>query len=226
MKPSRDSIPTWALSHISQDREAKTWTCATCGIIAPFDLGHGWFGRRPCACEQPAPRTLREALLLAQLGQTYTWLGKARSESPLERHTFDTFEPVLQRKAYQQARAFASNPNGTLALYGPYGVGKTHLLAAIANALTAAHRPCLFASAATLFDAIQDRIGNDREYHTLLKRAISTPLLLLDDLDKPKPSDFRREVYYQIIDGRTKAGLPLAISANGSPLEERPAHGS
>ncbi|MBO0795472.1 MAG: ATP-binding protein, partial [Ktedonobacteraceae bacterium] len=76
-----------------------------------------------------------------------------------------------------------------------------------------------FASAVTLFDAIQERIRNDQDYHLLLKQAVQTPLLLLDDIDKPKVSAFRQEIYYQLIDGRTRRGLPLAISSNCPPAE-------
>jgi DNA replication protein DnaC len=89
---------------------------------------------------------------------------------------------------------------------GSCGLGKTHLLATIANAHRAAERVCLFASAVRLFDAIQERLSQDRDYHDLLRRAIATPLLLLDDIDKLKASEFRQEVYYQIIDGRTLNG--------------------
>ena len=50
-------------------------------------------------------------------------------------------------------------------------------------------------------------------------RAITTPLLLLDDVDKPKPSEFRQEMYYQIIDGRSRTGRPLVISFNCALME-------
>jgi DNA replication protein DnaC len=194
----------------------------------PFALGNGWYIRRRCVCEQrveearqreATPRTLAQALTQAQLEQTYTWLGRSWVEQELEAHTFASFKQARQLNAYKQALAFSQHAEGALALYGTFGLGKTHLLAAIANARRMAGRACLFASAVTLFDAIQDLLGQDRDYHDLLKRAISTPLLVLDDIDKPKPSEFRQEMYYQIIDGRTRRRLPMAISSNGSPTE-------
>jgi DNA replication protein DnaC len=51
----------------------------------------------------------------------------------------------------------------------------------------------------------------------LLRRAVQTPLLLLDDIDKLKPSEFREEVLYKLVNGRTTAGRPLAISSNCTP---------
>lgn len=90
-------------------------------------------------------------------------------------------------------------------------------MAAIANAVHHPESPCLYVSAVALFEAIQERIHQNREYHDLLKRAIHAPLLLIDDLDKPKPSEFREAIYYLLIDKRTLAGRPLALSSNVAP---------
>ncbi len=204
------------------------WQCPICGNIPPLLLSTGWYVRRPCACQRlnwqkqephPLPRTLDEALRLAQQGQTYTWLGREWADGGLRQQTFATFHRGRQPKAFDLARQFALNPSGALALYGSYGLGKTHLLAAIANVRNDVGDCCLFASAVTLFDAIQVRISRDEDYSGLLRRAITTPLLLLDDVDKPKTSEFRQEMYYQIIDGRSKAGRSLVISFNCALLE-------
>ncbi len=221
------SIPNWMKSYLSRKPEEKTWECATCGIMEPIMMFEGWYLRRRCPCEVRAeeqqrrkalPRTLKQAVAETQITQIYTWLGQRWREEDLEDKTFATFERIHQPNAYDQTLAFARNPQGTLALYGSYGVGKTHLLAAIANQCRQMCMPCLFASAVRLFDAIGERISADQDYHDLLKRAIATPLLLLDDIDKPKMSEFRQEIYYQIIDGRTRVGRPLVISANCAPM--------
>jgi DNA replication protein DnaC len=115
------------------------------------------------------------------------------------------------------AQTFAARPWGVLALYGDFGTGKTHLLAAIANTITAAGQICRFASVVSLFDALQERIQQGQGYHELLRRAIQAPLLLLDDVDKLKPSEFREETLYKILNGRNTAGLPLALSSNSAP---------
>lgn len=235
MKRLTTMIPEWAHQFLSQNPQDKTWECATCGTVPPLMLADGWYARRRCICEQQAeemrqrdatPRTLAHALALSQFEQVYTWLGRSwvneQDIQKLEASTFASFDRTQQPKGYEQARTFTAMPEGVLALYGDFGLGKTHLLAAIANAHRAAGRACLYASAVTLFDVIQDRIGQNLEYHDLLRRALSTPLLLLDDIDKPKASEFRQEVYYQIIDGRTRRNLPLAISSNGSPVQLEP----
>ncbi|MBO0782922.1 MAG: ATP-binding protein [Ktedonobacteraceae bacterium] len=221
-------VPNWARRFLSQDPAEKTWTCATCGEITPFHFGQGWYARRRCACEQRAEelrqrqgvaRTLGQVLTEAQRAQTYRWLGASWAAHELEEKTFTNFERHRQPAAFDRTRDFAFNPQGNLLLYGTFGLGKTHLLAAVANLRRAAGRPCLFASAVTLFDAIQERVSNDEDYQGLIKQAIQTPLLLLDDPDKPKWSAFREEIYYQLIDGRTRRGLPLAMTSNYAPAE-------
>ncbi|MCZ6539057.1 MAG: ATP-binding protein, partial [Chloroflexi bacterium] len=66
---------------------------------------------------------------------------------PLERLTFDTIElgtrdtysdPSSFRVAYHAAQRFAVDRQGWLVLCGPSGTGKTHLAAAVGNALVEA----------------------------------------------------------------------------------------
>src|SRR5207248_8788053 len=99
-------------------------------------------------------------------------------------------------QAYDLAHAFAKQPKGTLALYGSFGTGKTHLLAAIANAQVERGHTCRFASVVSLFDALQERIQQGQDYHDLLRQAVQVPLLILDDVDKLNPSEFREETLY------------------------------
>jgi len=164
-------------------------------------------------------QALRNEMQAEQRAQTFRWIGQQWVEPHLEELTFSTFDRRRQPHAFAQAQAFAQAPQGTLALTGSYGSGKTHLLVAIANARREANLPCLYVSAAVLFEAIQDRIHREQEYQPLLQRAARTPLLLIDDVDKPKPSEFRESVYYALFNQRNRAGLPFAITCNCHPRE-------
>src|SRR5437879_5446898 len=130
--------------------------------------------------------------------------------------TFENFDSRKQPKAYQSAKMFASYLKGTFVLDGTYGTGKTHLLAAICNAALRSEKPItsLFTTSATLFAAIQKRIGNNEDFQGLIQRAVLTPLLCLDDIDKTKWTEWREEIYFAIVDERTRRGLPIAISTN------------
>lgn len=223
------TIPTISdliLRVASLDPATKTWTCSQCGVIPAKELKRapGYYIRQSCPCEerlrqQQASDRERTERQRQNLEQTYAWIGREWADSALAKKTFATFTRTCQPKAFETAYTFAQQPRGVLVLFGNYGVGKTHLLAAIANACSKRERPGLYVSAVTLFEVLQERIQQNRDYHDLLKRAIHAPLLLIDDLDKPKASEFRESIYYHLIDKRTLAGRPLAISSNVPPLE-------
>lgn len=210
----------------STDPTTKTWTCPHCGEIPARALRQapGYYIRQSCACEErEQERQAQERLQAGQTARnqapTYAWIGQDWADLTLREKTFAAFERARQPEAFEATRAFAAQPHGTLVLFGGYGVGKTHLLAAIANEFCRTGKSCLYVSAVALFEVLQERIQQNRKYHDLLKRAIHAPLLLIDDLDKPKPSEFREAIYYLLIDKRTLAGRPLAISSNVAPPE-------
>jgi len=227
MKKLRDGLrlpnaPAAMRARLSFDPAEKTWTCPTCGVIPPITFAGGWYARRPCRCEEAAREAhelarLRAEVVQARAALTYTWLGHAWAEQGLAAKTFATFDRERQTKAFDQAQRFAKQPQGTLAFFGSFGTGKTHLLAAIANAQIERGRVCRFASVVSLFDALQERLQQGGDYHALLRQAITTPLLLLDDVDKLKPSEFREETLYKLLNGRSVSGLPLALSSNNPP---------
>jgi DNA replication protein DnaC len=227
MKRLRDCLqlplaPRALLARLSHDPAEKTWTCPRCGVVPPLAFAGGWYARRPCRCEETAREAEELARLRAQVASaraalTYTWLGRAWAEPRLAARTFATFQRERQPEGYDQARTFAEQPQGTLAFYGSFGTGKTHLLAAIANAQVERGHAARFASAVSLFDALQERLQWGQDYHGLLRQAITAPLLLLDDVDKLKPSEFREETLYKLLNGRHVAGLPLALSSNNPP---------
>lgn len=225
------------LTVISQETIlAKTWECkkgemATvrgvtferqgCGIIEPR-IFEGKVFQRSCPCEDAAWRAYRQQeerqqWLSTQIEQTYGWLGSRWADTSLVSKTFDNFNKTRQPLAYEMVQEWAETLAGTLVLHGTFGTGKTHLLAALCNHLrTRLANPSvsLFVTAPKLFNAIQERIGYNESYSSLLLRAIRTPLLVIDDIDKAKRSDFREEIYFEIIDERSKEGRPIAISTN------------
>jgi DNA replication protein DnaC len=91
-------------------------------------------------------------------------LREASNLQHLQRMTFDTFRveehssPAVSFSlddALIQAREFAAQPSGWLVLMGPYGCGKTHLAAAIANDRLARGRSALFVVVPDLLDYLR-----------------------------------------------------------------------
>lgn len=200
--------------------EDATWTCATCGEVPPyFSRCNKRYVKSSCLCQKRAAREVRDQREWQQrqeslVQHTYQWLGSGWSDRDLAQKTFANFDHNRQPEGHEAAEVFSMTLEGTLILHGPYGTGKTHLLAAVCNRLRENGRSSCFTSAPNLFAAIGDAMNHDGDYHRLIKIASTCPLLALDDIGNAKWSEFREEQYFAIIDGRVKRGLPTAISIN------------
>ena len=212
------------------------WTCVNpdsprgpqgCGPIEPLAMPTGRWIKRSCACERLARQQqqdaeVRAAWLTHQAYRTYGgWLGERWVEDDtvkeMKRKTFASYDASLFPVAVKQAQAFARDPKGNLILHGTYGVGKTHLEAAIINYLREEkHVTCLFVSALQFFLAYNDaatQFDKTRQL-SLMQQIIETPVLVLDDVDKIKPTETRLEMYWLIFDARYKAKRPTVLSTN------------
>jgi DNA replication protein DnaC len=123
------------------------------------------------------------------------------------------------REAKHLAVAFAEFPHNWLAFTGGYGVGKTHLAAAIANHCASREYPVLFVVVPDLLDHL--RAAFSPESHTSFdqrfEEARTTQLLILDDLGTESATPWAREKLYQIINYRYVTRLPTVITTSLSP---------
>lgn len=199
--------------------DAQPRECETCGTVPPYRLPSGRLIRGTCDCEREARRLLimrqqHQAWTANQTLDTYGWLGKDFTDLSYVDKLFETFQPERQQKAYNAAREFALDPVGNFVLYGDYGTGKTHLLAAICNELRCREVASRFCKASKLFHAMQQAIGHHEDSYILMRKAIGTPLLVFDDADKANPSEWRNEMILEIFDERATHGRPIALSTN------------
>ncbi len=202
--------------------EEATRTCPNCGVVPGREMllqGSVRYVRGICACqraeqEQKLHDQRRNEWIQWQRGRTFSWLGDRWDDSALLEKTLDTFDQRTQQPAYQAILNFILDMRGTLVLHGTYGTGKTHLLAALCNEIRKIERSSLFVTAPKLFSAIQTRIAIHEDYSSIITSAMKTNLLVIDDIDKAKHSEFREEIYFEIVDERVKAGRPIAISTN------------
>lgn len=184
-------------------------------------LGHPDFGRAiPCECRQAE----LEAARLSDLR-------RASNLEMLTHMTFDNFRPDgiglnaekrrNLRKAFEQAKDYAEEPDGWLVLKGGYGCGKTHLAAAIANHRTERGYPALFVVVPDLLDHLRATFSPTSEvrYDDRFESVRTTPLLILDDLGTHAASPWAQEKLYQIFNHRYNAQLPTVIATNHE-LEE------
>ncbi len=125
------------------------------------------------------------------------------------------------RKAFEAARAFAENPEGWLIFTGPYGNGKTHLAAAIANYRAGMGFPPLFVVVPDLLDHLRATFNPNSTvtYDRRFEEIRTAPLLILDDLGTQATTPWAREKLYQLFNYRYNAELPTVITT-ALPLED------
>ncbi len=135
--------------------------------------------------------------------------------------TFATLNPFVPglRELLPQVRAYAHKPDGWLTFLGAYGVGKTHLAAAIAHETLDRQEQALFAVVPDLLDHLRATFGPQStvSYDERFELVRSVPLLILDDLGTESATPWAREKLYQVINHRYNYRLATVITTNLKP---------
>lgn len=122
-------------------------------------------------------------------------------------------------RAFNQARQFAESLNGWLLLSGPYGCGKTHLAAAVANQTVKNSIPTLFITVPDLLDSLRFTYDDHEvSFQERFEQIKNAPLLVLDDFGTQNATPWAQEKLFQIINYRYINHLPLLVTTN-LPLE-------
>jgi len=212
-----------------QERTPKV--CPICGglgyVRADVPVADPDFGKLvPCTC--------RREELAQQRVSTLRTLSELKV---LERMTFESFAPeghglppdkrANLRWAYDEARAFAKNPQGWLVLKGGYGCGKTHLAASIANSCVERGQPVLFITVPDLLDRLRASFTpaspdeHAPPFQARFHEIRTAPVLILDDLGTESATSWAQEKLYQIFNYRYNARLPTVVTTNHE-LEDIP----
>ena len=138
--------------------------------------------------------------------------------------TFANFDKRRDETAYRQCLAYANDPelfskkkNG-LIISGHVGSGKTHLSASIANDFAEKCIPVLFGTFIEHLEQIRSEFesAGANEY---LQEMKTTMVLVIDDLGKEKPSDWTRQVLYEVVNYRYEHQLPIIVTSNFTDAE-------
>ncbi len=112
-----------------------------------------------------------------------------------------------------------ANSVGVL-FYGSVGTGKSFLASCIGNGLLDRQVPV----AATNFPRLLNLLQGTYEKQALLDRLSIYKLLIVDDLGVERDSAYGAEQIFNIIDARSRSGLPVVVTTNLTLEElERPA---
>lgn len=194
--------------------------CPTCGfppdeegyLKSDFPPGHPKFGAL-VSCPDCHEATLSERL--AASSQLTGWLKGV---------TLDSYRANNgNTDALRASVSFAKKPIGWLTLWGSYGPGKTHLMAAIVNHCTRNRLAGVYYTLPDLLDKLRDSYGADG-FSALFDRLVKVPLLALDEVDKARLTDWAQEKIYQLIDARYRdldtRGTLFALNVQPEPTDE------
>ena len=194
--------------------------CPICGGIGylrrDLPIDHPDFGKIiPCSCRsEEITQSARERLF------------RMSSLDALKELRFENFEKrgrvglgVTQasslENAYNQARNFAEHREGWLMLSGPYGCGKTHLAAAIANHAIESGVATLFLTVPDLLDWLRYAYsGGDMSFEERFEDIRGIPLLVLDDFGTQNATAWAQEKIFQILNYRYINHLPTVVTSN------------
>ena len=174
----------------------------------------------PCACPD-CDATTRE-MCERERAEATTRITAAHSETT-PRFADRTFARFIvdegNSSAYEQARSVSLDTKRGLGIFGGFGLGKSHLAAAVVNACIARGVSAMFVSADEMFARLRETYDprHARGSESGLMRVYATvPVLAIDDLGKESLSDWTVRTLFSIVNRRYEQNLPLVATSNAS----------
>lgn len=198
--------------------------CSDLGYVrANVEMGHPDFGRAMrCSCKADEDRAAHARRAQEASNLKGRLLAKTFA-------TFDCSRSPSAREACEILREFADAPDGEsypwLLLRGNRGTGKTHLLAAVANALMSRGETPLYVVVPDFLDYLREGYDAEKFNENASRRmrdARDCPVLLLDDLGVEKRTLWTDEQMYRLLNHRYNEGLPTVIASNVEMEELEP----
>ena len=124
----------------------------------------------------------------------------------------DGLRPELTNAAKKYAEQFQQyRADGMgLLLHGPVGTGKTFYAACVANEVVNMG----YRARMTNFKLIEKALWDSEQKAQYMQELMRYDLLVLDDLGAERKSEYMQEIVFEVIDGRSRAGLPVIITTN------------
>lgn len=156
--------------------------------------------------------------------QTSTVLTHSYRQGLNERYTFDTFIVGSGNElAYAACGAIAQNPGtkyNPLFLYGGVGIGKTHLIQAVGNAVLAKnpHARVVYASTEQFVQEFVDAL-RFKKTTDFAKHYRSADVLIVDDMQFIAGKEKMQEEFFHTFNALHQANKQIIISSDKPPSE-------
>lgn len=201
-----------------------------------LDVHHPLFGKLvPCACrtEEIALKAAQASGMRAhELERTLADLVPQGDGAELEHLRGLPMMNVVRRRdtagMLEVCRRFVEEPWGFLTIWGPYGNAKTHAAQAIVNEFRVRHGVAgAYITLAELLGVVRagfDR-GADASASVRLDRFCMLPVLVVDEIDAAKASEWSEETRRRIFDSRYRdacAGVRHTVLAMNCDPEDLP----
>lgn len=179
-----------------------------------------------CEAERTAEKEKNSELILKQKKEEKIRriLGESGIPKRFIGRTLNNFraENDGQKKALMVSRHFAKNfeqqlsSGGSLIFSGKPGTGKTHLAAAIANAVCQQGRTALFLSVLRAVRMVKDtwNKGSDETENRVYRGLIEPDLLILDEVGVQFGSETEKLIIFEILNGRYEQIRPSILISN------------
>ncbi len=229
---ARTELPEQIVRVWLAQTEASSFDGRTLAVVTPDQFTADWndskygellssFG--PIVLGQPVKVVFRvndEPPTSKPPGQQY-----AGASTPLsDRYTFDFFVIGKSNElAAAAAHAVAQSPGrvyNPLFLYGSTGVGKTHLMQAVAHE-TLERNPQTRITYVGTEQFMNELIGSmrDRTGHSFRQRYRETDLLLIDDVHFLKGKEATQEEFFHTFNALYEAGRQIVLTSDRPPSE-------
>lgn len=219
MDPISDILARMRITATDDATPATPEACPRCGgagfLRYDVPFGHANFGKlHACGCKTQEVSANR-ANKFRQLSHLGPLQQKNFANFDLRRGTSAFSRDALQ-VAHRVTQEFAAEPNGWLVLTGPSGTGKSHLAAAITNAILDRQEGALWVFVPDFLDHLRTTFNPQSEvsYDELFATVRDAPVLVLDDLGAQSTSPWAEEKLYQILSHRYDARKPTVITTS------------
>lgn len=160
-----------------------------------------------------------EGLIRQKLKQAEKLKEQANLGERFATRTFASFDAKRDKTAFEACSRYARDENifqkkrNSLIIAGSYGNGKTHLAAAVSNALIDRGIPVMFGTFSEHLERLREEFDHTGERKYLSQMKV-TPMLVLDDLGKERRTDWTHQILFDVVNYRYEHLLPMIVTTN------------